>query len=83
MVALESGTPIIMMPRLASLGETRNEHQLATLSRFSGREGVYGARDEAQLVELLNRVGELAAMPGTPGRVSEALIRAIRGCIEE
>lgn len=32
--ALESYKPMVIMPKLASLGEQRNEHQLATAKRF-------------------------------------------------
>lgn len=47
--------PVIVMPRKASLGEHRNEHQLATARHLEGQEGVYIAHDRATLSELLNR----------------------------
>ncbi|MCG8094946.1 MAG: glycosyl transferase family 28, partial [Candidatus Thiodiazotropha endolucinida] len=53
--SLSLGKPIIIMPRKASLGEHRNEHQMATAKRFQNRPGVYVAWDEKQLVVLLNR----------------------------
>ncbi|MCG8015857.1 MAG: glucuronosyltransferase [Candidatus Thiodiazotropha sp. 'RUGA'] len=53
--SLSLGKPIIIMPRKASLGEHRNEHQMATARRFQNRPGVYVAWDEQQLVVLLNR----------------------------
>ncbi|MCG7864814.1 MAG: hypothetical protein JAY74_00430 [Candidatus Thiodiazotropha taylori] len=53
--SLSLGKPIIIMPRKASLGEHRNEHQMATAKRFQNRPGVYVAWDEQQLVVLLNR----------------------------
>lgn len=45
--------PVIVMPRKASLGEHRNEHQLATARHLDGHEGVYVAHDRAQLATLL------------------------------
>jgi UDP-N-acetylglucosamine transferase subunit ALG13 len=83
MVCLEAGTPVIMLPRLASRGETRNEHQSATLSRFGGREGVHAAADEEELVRLLDRAEELTEGAGPPGRVSEELLETIRRFIAE
>lgn len=53
--ALSLGKPIIIVPRKASLGEHRNDHQMATAKRFSGRPGVYVAWDEKELVALLDK----------------------------
>ncbi len=53
--SLSLGKPIIIMPRKASLGEHRNDHQMATAKRFATRTGVYVAWDEQQLMELLNK----------------------------
>lgn len=53
--SLSLGKPIIIMPRKASLGEHRNDHQMATAKRFQYRSGVYVAWDEQQLVALLDR----------------------------
>jgi UDP-N-acetylglucosamine transferase subunit ALG13 len=47
------GRPILLLPRLASLGEHRNEHQLATAARFEGRNGIHVAKDEVDLVACL------------------------------
>ena len=45
--------PIIVMPRRAELKETRNDHQLATVERFSTRKGVLVAKDESAIAQLL------------------------------
>lgn len=47
--------PIIVFPRRASLGEHRNEHQLATVAALENRQGIYVARTREQLVELLDK----------------------------
>jgi len=47
------GKPLILMPRRASLGEHRNEHQLATVAAVQAREGIYVAMDEAELAAHL------------------------------
>lgn len=51
--ALTKGKPIIIFPRLASLGEHRNEHQLATAMKFDDLGYVYVAYDKKQLKDLM------------------------------
>jgi UDP-N-acetylglucosamine transferase subunit ALG13 len=41
--------PIVLMPRRASLGEHRNDHQLATVGKLAGRPGILVAQDESEL----------------------------------
>lgn len=53
--ALSNSKPIVIMPRRAALGEHRNEHQLATASRFSGRGGIFVAEDETKLAGALDQ----------------------------
>ncbi|WP_289042490.1 glycosyltransferase [uncultured Aliiroseovarius sp.] len=45
--------PVIVMPRMASLGEHRNEHQKATAHHLAGHEGVYVAQTRDELRALL------------------------------
>lgn len=58
--ALERGKPILVMPRRGELGETRNDHQVATAQRFRGLGPVEVAFDEHELSTALDR---LAARP--------------------
>jgi len=44
--ALSMGKPIVIMPRMASLGEHRNDHQAGTARRFATRPGIFVANDE-------------------------------------
>ena len=55
--ALELGKPIVIMPRLAELGEHRNDHQLATARRFEQMQLVSVAYNTEQLIEQLEHVG--------------------------
>ncbi len=41
--------PLVLFPRIAALGEHRNEHQLATARQFGGQVGITVAHDEAEL----------------------------------
>jgi UDP-N-acetylglucosamine transferase subunit ALG13 len=51
--ALQQEKPIIIFPRIAALGEHRNEHQLATAEKMRERGWVYVATTEEQLKQLL------------------------------
>jgi len=51
--ALQQHKPIIIFPRVAALGEHRNEHQLATAEKFKELGSVYVAMNEEELKALL------------------------------
>lgn len=61
LTALQYCKPIIIFPRRASLGEHRNEHQLATSKRFFGRAGISVAYDLPELYQLLGDYRSLKA----------------------
>ena len=78
--ALTLGTPLLIMPRRAALGEHRNDHQLATAWRFADRPGLAVAWDEAELAGTLER---LLAGKGEAGErlgphAEESLVAAVR-----
>jgi len=50
--------PLLVLPRLSSLGETRNDHQTGTARHFAGRGQLLAAFDEQ---ELRGKISELAA----------------------
>lgn len=82
--ALTYGKPLLMMARRASLGEHRNEHQLATAQRFSGRPGIHVAADAADVGPLIDRLlstGETAPQGQLPPHASPELLNAIRDFI--
>lgn len=51
--AMQQGKPIIVFPRIAALGEHRNEHQLATAKKMAEMGYVYVAHDEQELRNLV------------------------------
>ncbi len=59
--ALNSGKPILVMPKKAIFGEHRNEHQTATARRLEALGKVHVAYDEGQLREKLDHLDELLA----------------------
>lgn len=51
--AMQQGKPIIVFPRIAKLGEHRNEHQLATAEKMKELGYVYVANNADELRTLL------------------------------
>ena len=80
--AAEHNKPLILMGRKASLGEHRNDHQLATVRRFAGLPGLRVVEDEAGLEVALAELADdprgldLAASP-----MRASLIAALRQAI--
>jgi len=52
---LSEGKPLVIMPRLFSLGEHRNDHQLATFNKFAEQPGLFPAKDETRLCEAIEQ----------------------------
>ncbi len=57
--SLIESKPVIIYPRKASLGEHRNEHQLATSRRIGHLEGCYVAYKPDELFEILDEMSSL------------------------
>jgi UDP-N-acetylglucosamine transferase subunit ALG13 len=79
--ALEFGKPLLVMPRLASLGEHRNDHQLATAERFGAEGRVRVAADDATLAAGLDELHELGATERIGAYASDRLITALSSFI--
>jgi len=76
--ALELGKPIIVMPRRASLGEHRNDHQLATARRFAEHGAITVAFTEQELIDKLDRLQDQNETERLAAQASPHLISAIR-----
>ncbi|WP_193210590.1 glycosyltransferase [Luteolibacter marinus] len=79
--ALLHGKPILVVPKKASLGEHRNEHQTATARRMMALGNVDVAFDEAELRERLDHVDELRAKSPIADHASGSLVDGIRSFI--
>ena len=79
--ALYHGKPILVMPKLASLGEHRNEHQLATARRMMSLGNVTVAFDEAELRSKLDQLDALIPRERISPVASGPLIEGIRSFI--
>ncbi|MFQ3667175.1 MAG: glycosyltransferase [Sphingomonadaceae bacterium] len=82
--ALTHMKPLLILPRRASLGEHRNEHQLATAEKFRARPGIHVADDEAAIGPLLDRLLETGdgATEALAAEASPDLIAALRRFIQ-
>ena len=80
--ALQFQKPIVVMPRRASLQEHRNEHQLATARRLAALGKVTVAFDEPELLQTLERLGEIKANDRIGAYASDGLITAVREFID-
>ena len=76
--ALHHRKPILVMPKRASLGEHRNEHQLATARRMMELGNVNVAFDEAELRERLERLDDLKQPRSIGESASDGLVRGLR-----
>ena len=81
LTALEHGKPIVVMPRRGGLGETRNDHQMATARKFADRAGIHVAFDEAELLVALNRLEALGGSTATPSVASPQLLDHLKAFI--
>ncbi len=82
LTALQYRKPIIIFPRRASLGEHRNEHQLATAKRFFQRSGLSVAFDIPDLYKLLDDYRSINAGTGISEYASPELISRIKQWVE-
>ncbi len=75
--ALQYGKPILIMPRRASLGEDRNEHQLATARRMHVMKKVHVAFNEMELQVHLQNLDGLVSSAMIGPYASQSLLDAI------
>lgn len=78
---LERGKPIVVMPRTAALGETRNDHQVAGARRFEGRPGIFVAWEPEAIAALLDRAESLAAAERIDTHAQPQLLAAVRAFV--
>lgn len=83
--ALDCCAPILILPRRASLGEQRSDHQVATARRFADRPGVLTATEAEDIPDLID---QSLARPDQPKPIApppfadDALIDALRRLIQ-
>jgi len=75
--------PLLVMPRIAALGEHRNEHQLATAKYLKELNKVHVAGDENELVKILEEMRELPVLQKIGRYASTSLTKRISDFIAE
>ena len=78
--ALVRQKPIIIFPRIASLGEHRNEHQLATAEKMKALGYVYDAQNADELKDLILKK-DLVPLHKIKDYASESLINELKSVI--
>ncbi|MGK2908986.1 MAG: glycosyltransferase [Sphingobium sp.] len=82
LMAQKHQKPIIVLPRRASLGEHRNEHQMATVKALEKREGVYVAWTSEDVARFMAEPS-LAPMPSSADLGKSRLLDKISTFIGE
>ena len=78
--SLRRSKPLIIFPRIAALGEHRNEHQTATALMIKENNYAYVATDEKELRELLHK--DLHPLKKIGEFASESLVKSLKDFID-
>lgn len=81
--ALKYKKPIIIMPRIAEFNEHRNDHQVATTNWAKNLPGVWVAKDEKQLMELLETNFVVGAREEISSYAQPELIQFLKNTISQ
>jgi UDP-N-acetylglucosamine transferase subunit ALG13 len=81
LTALQSGKPILVMPRLGRLGEHRNDHQVMTARHFKEQGRIRVAFDEAELEVELDAIVTAQPTARIGSSASPPLINALRSFV--
>jgi len=83
--ALDVGKPLVLLPRMAALGEHRNDHQVGTARHFARFSCIRVASSEAEvgalIDDLLKTEADGAGTHAAPG-VSPSLLDGIRSFLD-
>lgn len=80
--AMDTGIPVILVPRVLEWGEHTTDHQMATARWLMGRPGVYVCMDDAQLRPTLEQaLSAGAAGEAMPSTAPEPFVQRIRDFI--
>lgn len=76
--ALELGKPILVVPRLGDLNETRNDHQIATARRLAEDGLVLAAYSEAEFAEKMVLLEQQSDGAPISAQASDPLLARLR-----
>jgi UDP-N-acetylglucosamine transferase subunit ALG13 len=78
---LEVGRPLLVVPRLGSLGETRNDHQVTTARRLEQEGLVQAAYDRESFFARLSGLERGPRPPPIARRASQSLLDRLRSFV--
>lgn len=78
LTALELGKPLLVLPRLGSLGETRNDHQVAAARHFAAAGLLLAAESEQELADRLDRLESFSPSARIAAHAGAALLERVR-----
>lgn len=82
LTAMEFGKPLVVLPRLGALHETRNDHQVATANWLKSKPGIHVAMDVQELAGVLDVVTEeVKEVPAVAPFATPELIRSLKALI--
>lgn len=76
--ALELAKPILVVPRRCALGETRNDHQVATAQRLAAEGLVHVADSAEELANEIHRIETDVKTPSIESFAQSSLIQRLR-----
>lgn len=77
----EYNKPLILMARLFSQGEHRNDHQIATISKFANVRGIQVVSNTEELISALNSSQHLQPLGADKSENREKLISELKKLI--
>jgi len=80
--ALELAKPIVVIPRLSRLGETRNDHQVGTAKRLSEEGLVLTADTPERLAEQMRALAGRSALQPIGAHAQDSLLTRLRDFAE-
>jgi UDP-N-acetylglucosamine transferase subunit ALG13 len=81
LTALQYGTPIVVMPRLARYREMRNDHQVDTVKMLHGRKVIMSASTSEELHLHLDQWESATANARIGSTADPILLDTIRGAL--
>ena len=80
--ALELAKPIVVIPRLSRLGETRNDHQVGTAKRLSEEGLVLTANTPGRLAAQMRALTERSVLQPIGAHAQDSLLTRLRDFAE-
>lgn len=78
LTALELGKPILVVPRLGDLNETRNDHQVATAQRLAEDGLILAAYSKAEFAKKMRLLEQKRDSAKISAQASETLLSRLR-----